>query len=108
MDSIISLEISKTKIRSLPDTIGKLKNCKWLDIQNNQIEFLPPTIDAMESLEQLLAGSNQLTDLPESIYRLKKLKAIGLWGNSFSPDQKAKIVSRLKEDIPGIKINIEE
>ncbi|EMP82261.1 WGR domain protein [Leptospira santarosai str. CBC1531] len=108
MDSMYSLTISKTKLRSLPDTIGKLKNCKSLDIQYNQIEFLPETIGSMESLEQLSTGYNKLTDLPESIYQLKKLKEIGLWGNSFSPDQKAKILSRLKESIPGIKISIEK
>ncbi|EKP14184.1 MULTISPECIES: WGR domain-containing protein [Leptospira] len=108
MDSMYTLEISKTKIRFLPDTIGKLKNCKSLDIQKNQIEFLPETIGTMENLEELSAGNNKLTDLPESIYQLKKLKEIGLWGNSFSQDQKAKIVSRLKENIPGIKINIDK
>ncbi|MBW9233440.1 WGR domain-containing protein [Leptospira santarosai] len=108
MDSMYSLTISKTKLRSLPDTIGKLKNCKSLDIQYNQIEFLPETIGSMESLEQLSTGYNKLTDLPESIYQLKKLKEINLWGNSFSPNQKAKILSRLKESIPGIKISIEK
>ncbi|EKT85410.1 leucine-rich repeat domain-containing protein [Leptospira santarosai] len=108
MDSMYSLTISKTKLRSLPDTIGNLKNCKSLDIQYNQIEFLPETIGSMESLENLTAGYNKLTDLPESIYQLKKLKEINLWGNSFSPNQKAKILSRLKESIPGIKISIEK
>ncbi|EMF92177.1 leucine rich repeat protein [Leptospira santarosai str. ST188] len=108
MDSMYSLTISKTKLRSLPDTIGKLKNCKSLDIERNQIEFLPETIGSMESLEQLSTGYNKLTDLPESIYQLKKLKEINLWGNSFSPDQKTKILSRLKESIPGIKISIEK
>lgn len=108
MDSMYSLTISNTKVRSLPDTIGKLKNCKRLDFQNNQIEFLPATIGDMESLEELLVGYNRLTDLPESIYQLKKLKEIGLWGNQFSPKQKAKIVSRLKESIPGIKVSIEK
>ncbi|WP_061206984.1 leucine-rich repeat domain-containing protein [Leptospira santarosai] len=108
MDSMYSLTISKTKLRSLPDTIGKLKNCKRLDIQHNQIEFLPETIGSMERLEELYAGYNKLTDLPESIYQLKKLKEINLWGNSFSPNQKAKILSRLKETIPGIKISIEK
>ncbi|EMO33460.1 leucine rich repeat protein [Leptospira santarosai str. HAI821] len=108
MDSMYSLTISKTKVRSLPDTIGKLKNCKRLDIQHNQIESLPPTIGSMERLEELYAGYNKLTDLPESIYQLKKLKEINLWGNSFSPNQKAKILSRLKETIPGIKISIEK
>ncbi|EMO63200.1 leucine rich repeat protein [Leptospira borgpetersenii serovar Pomona str. 200901868] len=108
MDSMYSLRISKSKVRSLPDTIGKLKNCKQLDIQKNQIEFLPETIGTMENLEELSAGNNKLTDLPESIYQLKKLKEIGLWENPFSQDQKAKIVSRLKENIPGIKINIDK
>ncbi|MDI7215029.1 leucine-rich repeat domain-containing protein [Leptospira santarosai] len=108
MDSIYSLTISKTKVRSLPDTIGKLKNCKRLNVRYNQIESLPPTIGSMESLEELSVGDNKLTDLPESIYQLKKLKEINLWGNSFSQDQKAKIVSRLKENIPGIKISIEK
>ncbi|ASV12430.1 leucine-rich repeat domain-containing protein [Leptospira santarosai] len=108
MDSMYSLTISKTKLRSLPDTIGKLKNCKSLDIQYNQIEFLPETIGSMERLEELYVGYNKLTDLPESIYQLKKLKDINLYGNLFSPDQKTKIVSRLKETIPGIKISIEK
>ncbi|WP_016757279.1 leucine-rich repeat domain-containing protein [Leptospira santarosai] len=108
MDSMYGLEISKTKLRSLPDTIGKLKNCKRLDIQYNQIEFLPETIGSMESLENLGVCYNKLTDLPESIYQLTKLKEIDLYGNSFSTDQKTKIVSRLKENIPRIRINIEK
>ncbi|EMF83417.1 leucine rich repeat protein [Leptospira weilii serovar Topaz str. LT2116] len=59
-------------------------------------------------MEELSVGHNRLTDLPESIYQLKKLKEIYLWGNQFSPDQKAKVLSRLRENIPGIKINIEK
>ncbi|RHX85511.1 leucine-rich repeat domain-containing protein [Leptospira stimsonii] len=108
MESMYSLEISKSKIRSLPDTIGKLKNCKSLDLRNNQILSLPDSIGALESLEQLSVDYNQLTDLPESIYQLKKLKEISLWGNQFPSEQKAKIVSRLKENIPEIQIRIEK
>ncbi|XP_033634116.1 leucine-rich repeat protein 1-like [Asterias rubens] len=95
-----ALDLSKNRIRTLPDDPGQstalvelkladnllerlppalclssLRNTlQFLDLAGNNLKFLPPQICEMTSLLRLHVANNQLTTLPENFGRLEKLR----------------------------------
>ena len=73
-----SLDLSSTKIRSLPEVINKFKNLKQLEIiggePKGELRKLPESIGDLVNLELITLSNNKLKDLPESIGKLKNLK----------------------------------
>lgn len=48
-------------------SIGKLRQLRYLDLAKNRIETLDSDISGCEALEDLLLSSNMLQHLPDSI-----------------------------------------
>jgi len=65
-------------IRSLPPSIGNLKNLKKLDLYAARLRFLPDEIGNLTSLEVLNLEYSFLRSLPHSIGNLKSLKYLNL------------------------------
>jgi Leucine-rich repeat (LRR) protein len=73
----------------LPDSIGKLKNLKWLNVSNNDITELPWGIGDLESLEELTIDFCPIEYLPESIKKLKShLKRINSSATKISKEHR--------------------
>jgi Leucine-rich repeat (LRR) protein len=67
---------------------------------NNQLTSLPASIGKLTNLRFLSLSNNQLTQIPESIKSLKKLKRLYLTGNPLSDSA----IQALKTWLPNTKI----
>uniref|UniRef100_A0A0D6QZ73 AAA+ ATPase domain-containing protein n=1 Tax=Araucaria cunninghamii TaxID=56994 RepID=A0A0D6QZ73_ARACU len=73
-----ALDLSSTAIKSLPLSIGQLKNLVYLRLSNSQIEVLPKEVCLLTSLQLLDLSFSSLTDLPSGISELKRLRILYL------------------------------
>lgn len=51
----------------LPQSLGKLRQLRYLDLAKNRIESLDSDVSGCEALEDLLMSSNMLQHLPDTI-----------------------------------------
>ncbi len=78
------LHISYTRLTTLPDSIGDLKNLEILDLPNNQFTEVPPAIINLTKLWGLSLERNRLRELPEFIGQLPNLRYLYLQGNKLT------------------------
>lgn len=69
IDNCFNLEV-------LPNTIGELRQLRWLNVQYNKLKSLPPAIGKLIRLERLHCGNNELTSLPLEIAALAELEEL--------------------------------
>jgi len=74
-------EYDSNLIKNLPDSIGKLRNLKYLYLSHNPLTALPESLGELENLEELYLSDIKLKCLPESIGRLNNLKYIDVSNN---------------------------
>ncbi len=76
------LTISGGGIDTLPDSIGKIKHLRQLDINNIAIKRLPKTIGQLTQLNKLtISGNGFLITIPESIGQLIQLRTLEITNN---------------------------
>ena len=78
---LISLDLTSTDMKVLPNAILKLRKLKSLSIQYNSLSILPDNFSNLKQLEYLDLSSNRLTQLPGNIGNLKNLKTLILNAN---------------------------
>ena len=78
---IIGLCIESSELEYLPDSIGNLKQMKWLYLLENNLETLPDSIGRCKSLELLDLRGNKLTSIPEAVGNLGRLEELMLSRN---------------------------
>lgn len=91
LDNLLSLNLSKNKLKTLPD-LKELDGLEELNIAKNKFTEFPVTITQIKSLKKLDIGGNEIVDIPEEITALENLETWSAWGNEFS-----EIPSYLKE-----------
>ncbi|XP_057958758.1 putative disease resistance protein RGA3 [Malania oleifera] len=74
------LDLSRSEIKVLPDSVGKLKHLKYLDVSyNGGIERLPNSITKLYHLQTLnMEDCNMLQELPKEMRALINLRHLGL------------------------------
>ncbi|CAN5425978.1 hypothetical protein BH11BAC2_BH11BAC2_12140 [soil metagenome] len=77
-DSVFRLDLSKKKLKSLPEEIKNFKNLQELKISRNDLKELPEWIGDLQNLTSLDASNNELAALPPEIGKLKNLVFLGL------------------------------
>lgn len=77
------LSIYLNKLRSLPNSICKMRSLRFLDAHFNELSGLPNEIGRLTNLEVLNVCSNfsDLTELPETLGDLTNLKELDLSNN---------------------------
>ena len=68
------LDLYKTKLTCIPDSIGQLTQLQHLNVSENQLTCLPDSIGQLTQLQSLDLSENQLTCLPDSIGQLTQLR----------------------------------
>uniref|UniRef100_A0AAQ5YQM3 Disease resistance R13L4/SHOC-2-like LRR domain-containing protein n=1 Tax=Amphiprion ocellaris TaxID=80972 RepID=A0AAQ5YQM3_AMPOC len=78
------LWLDNNSLQSIPGSLGKLRQLRYLDLAKNRIEQLDTDISGCEALEDLLLSSNMLQHLPDSIGMLKKLTTLKVDDNQLT------------------------
>lgn len=78
LDFLNFLQISNTKLLSLPEELGQLLNLKTLDLHRNSIEKLPASIGCLKELKNLDVSGNELQLLPAELGELTLLQTINV------------------------------
>ncbi|MFN5347008.1 MAG: leucine-rich repeat domain-containing protein [Bacteroidota bacterium] len=77
-DSVFALDLSKKKLKVVPDDIKKLPNLQWLKLEKNNLKDIPPWIGDLVNLQYLDLSNNDLIELPSSIGKLENVYYLGL------------------------------
>ncbi|XP_059450837.1 putative disease resistance protein RGA4 [Corylus avellana] len=81
-----ALNLSCSNIQEVPNSIGKLKHLRFLDLSwNGGIKLLPTSITKLQNLQTLnLDYCSGLTELPEDMSNLISLRHLEIYGCSLS------------------------
>ena len=77
-DSVFALDLSKKKLKLVPEEIKKLPNLQWLKLSKNNLKDIPSWIGDLVNLQYLDLSNNNLVELPSSIGKLENVYYLGL------------------------------
>ncbi|KAJ0613162.1 putative virus X resistance protein-like, coiled-coil [Helianthus annuus] len=98
------LYLPLSRLRTLPESICKLKHLRYLNLSNSWIGVLPDSVMYLQNLQVLiLRYCTRLHNLPESICKLRDLKYLTLLGSGIEvlPDSLKDMISLQRLDING-------
>ena len=78
LNDLRSLNLSRTNIAALPDSIKNLIHLRLLDLSGSKLRVLPDAIGKMTDLQSLNLSGTQIRELPDSIGDLPNLKTLDL------------------------------
>lgn len=73
MESLVHLDVSHNRLKSLPSSIGTLTKLSVLQVRDNFLEELPQEIGHLSNLSALDISQNNISFLPAEIVRLESL-----------------------------------
>lgn len=79
--NLYELNLSRNQLESLPADIKQLAALKILKISNNRLKTLPPEIGSLHALRKLELNRNLIVTLPPEIGYLANLEILELWDN---------------------------
>ncbi len=77
-DSVFALDLSRKKLKTVPEELKKLPNLQWLKLDRNNLKEVPSWIGDLTSLQYLDLSNNNLVELPASIGQLENIYYLGL------------------------------
>jgi len=83
-DSVIKLDLSRSKLTQIPAEVFTLPNLQWLNLSKNKIKVIPADIEKLKSLQELDVSNNDLTQLPPQIGELLHLTKLKLNKNEIT------------------------
>jgi Leucine-rich repeat (LRR) protein len=106
-DSVLYLDLSKRKLKSIPAIVYTFKNLKGLNVSKNGISELNDSIFLLKNLEELELGKNkfksfpmqlcsistliflsinrnEISSLPPCLSMLKSVETLDIWGTNIS------------------------
>ena len=81
MNNLEELHLDDQKITSIPDSIGKLKKLRVLNIRDNPLDSINPRICDCNALEELRVGGS-IGKLPDCLSQMPKLRHLSVQSNS--------------------------
>ncbi len=78
LQSLESLIMQESRLRYLPESVGRLKKLKLLDVQGNILETLPKSLENSESLETVLLSVYKYGDHSKLDLAIKNLRNKGI------------------------------
>lgn len=130
--NVVALKLKRKGYKSVPDSLSKYENLKYLDLSGNKITEIPSWLNQFDSLQYLKLtgnkirsinpdlsqlplnyldlGNNQLDSLTDSIGQFNSIEYLILWSNnlySFS-DSLTQLGNLVKLDLRGMSISYDE
>lgn len=78
------LEISKTSLTVLSESLGELSNLTNLQLRGNKLQSLPASIGKLVKIKFLDVSSNEIQELPDEISEMKELESLNVSCNSLT------------------------
>ena len=76
MDALRVLDVNVNRLRRVPESLGNLHRLERLCLQKNRLRALPSDMSRMTSLQTLNANSNALREIPAEISGLPALREL--------------------------------
>lgn len=83
-DQVYRLDLSKEKLKVLPEELRLFKNLNALDLSHNKLKELPEWIGEFEYMQEFRAAKNKLAAFPIGICRWKDLTRLDLSQNAIT------------------------
>lgn len=71
-------------LKSIPESVGHLRNLTVLDLHDNRITWLPESIGNLTRLKNLILSGNRIQKIPNSIENLISLRVLDFSNNQIS------------------------
>ncbi len=81
LPALTYLNLDRTPLEALPDSVGDLSNLRWLRLNNTRLTALPESVGRLSALERLYLRNSQLQTIPDPITSLTRLEDLSLSGN---------------------------
>ena len=81
---VYRLDLSKQKLKAVPEELRRLPNLNALDLGRNKLKELPPWFTDLANLQELTLSGNKLVDFPEVICGLRHLKRLDMSRNALT------------------------
>lgn len=82
MSNLKELDLSRNRIKELPQDLSYLSKLKVLNLSSNRLTQLSAGIGQLTDLENLDCSSNDLSALPSALFDLNKIRELILYANS--------------------------
>ncbi|MBP6389825.1 MAG: leucine-rich repeat domain-containing protein [Flavobacteriales bacterium] len=79
---VYKLDLSKQKLKELPEELRRLPNLNSLDLGHNKLKTLPEWISEFAHLQEFSANNNRMVNFPEAICALRHLKRLDMSRNA--------------------------
>lgn len=83
-DHVYRLQLTKKKLKAVPEEIRQLKNLNALDLGKNKLRELPEWMGELVYMQEFRAPQNKFTAMPGSVCRWKNLKRLDLHQNEIT------------------------
>ncbi len=92
------LILRKNKLTEIPSDISKLTKLKHIDMSKNKVEILPAALCKCLELKTIILNQNIINEISPEIGNLTNLSLLDLWGNEIDvlPEEIAKLQENLK------------
>ena len=81
---VVAMDLSRQKLRSLPDDLVKLDDLTYLIVNRNRLDSFPSWLSTLSNLRVLIADHNRLAEFPEVLLDMPELQQLSL-GENYLP-----------------------
>lgn len=78
------LDLSQTQVSFLPSSFCNLTNLRFVGLSSTKINFFPTSLCDLTNLQYLYLDSTEVSDLPSSFYNLTKLRVLHVGSKTFA------------------------
>jgi Leucine-rich repeat (LRR) protein len=83
-DKVFRLQLSKKKLKTVPEEIRQFKNLNALDLGRNKLKELPAWMGELKYMQEFHAPKNKLREMPAVVCKWKHLKRLDLHQNEIT------------------------
>lgn len=73
---ITDLNVSKNRLRSIPDFICTFQYLNILNIAGNELSALPENLSNLENLKEIVMSNNLFRKIPDCVYSVRSLEVL--------------------------------